>query len=84
MPTTALVMHEDCALHDTGWHHSSPSLREDGLHVGYLETPDLAAAQQGMADTEVNTRWQREMAAFFEVGRPDEGLFRLAEVFHLD
>ena len=74
------------ALHDTGWHDYSLFLREDGLLVGYLETPDLAAAQAGMARTDVNARWQAEMAEFFALppgDRPDTGLQRLEEVFHL-
>ena len=40
-----------------------------------------------MAATEVNARWQSEMAPFFtELGglRPDEGFLQLEEVFHLD
>ena len=68
------------ALHDTGWHNYSLFLREDGLLIGYLETPDLAAAQAAMAATEVNARWQAEMAEFFEDlgrrSRPDEGFRR--------
>ncbi len=72
------------ALRAAGWRNYSLFLREDGLLIGYLEADDFEAAQRAMADTEVNTRWQREMAAFFEAGRPDEGLVRLAEVFHLD
>jgi L-rhamnose mutarotase len=74
------------ALHDTGWHNYSLFLREDGLLVGYLETPDLAAAQEGMARTEVNARWQAEMAEFFEELDlpPDRGFRQLDEVFHLE
>lgn len=72
------------ALRETGWRNYSLFLRPDGLLVGYLETDDFAAAQRAMAETEVNGRWQAEMAEFFEVGRPDEGLIRLDEVFHLD
>ena len=74
------------ALHDTGWHHYSLFLRDDGLLVGYLETPDLAAAQAGMARTEVNASWQAEMAEFFEELDlpPDQGFWRLDEVFHLE
>lgn len=73
------------ALRETGWHNYSLFLRDDGLLVGYLETPDFAAAQAAMAKTDVNERWQREMAPFFEdlEGRPDEGLLVLEEVFHL-
>ena len=75
------------ALRDTGWTNYSLFLREDGLLVGYLETPDLAAAQAGMARTDVNTRWQAEMAPFFEdIGgkNADEGLVELEEVFYLE
>jgi L-rhamnose mutarotase len=74
------------ALRETGWHNYSLFLREDGMLVGYLETPDFAAALRGMAQQEVNARWQREMAPFFENlegQRPDEGLLRLPEIFHL-
>jgi L-rhamnose mutarotase len=75
------------ALRKTGWHNYSLFLREDGLLVGYLETEDLPAALGGMADTDVNARWQAEMAPFFEDldgRRPDEGIVPLAEIFHLD
>ena len=75
------------ALRETGWHRYSLFLRDDGLLVGYFETPDLQAAQEGMAAREVNARWQRDMAPFFEnLGdqRPDEGFMRLEEVFHLE
>lgn len=75
------------ALRETGWHRYSLFLREDGLLVGYFETPDLQAAQEGMAAREVNARWQRDMGPFFEnLGdkRPDEGFMRLEEVFHLE
>jgi L-rhamnose mutarotase len=74
------------ALRETGWHNYSLFLRDDGLLVGYLETDDFQAALDGMARTEVNARWQAEMAPFFENsgGRPDEGMLPLTEVFHLD
>jgi L-rhamnose mutarotase len=75
------------ALCETGWRNYSLFLAEDGLLVGYLETDDFAAALAGMAATDVNARWQAEMAPFFELPedeRPDTGLLRLAEVFHLD
>ncbi len=74
------------ALSETGWHNYSLFLRPDGLLVGYLETPDFAAALAGMAEREVNARWQASMAPFFEQldgRRPDEGMFRLEEIFHL-
>ncbi|MEU6678831.1 L-rhamnose mutarotase [Streptomyces sp. NPDC046853] len=74
------------ALSAAGWHNYSLFLREDGLLVGYLETPDFAAAQEAMARTDVNARWQADMAGFFEDldGRgPDEAMRPLTEVFHL-
>jgi L-rhamnose mutarotase len=74
------------ALRATGWRNYSLFLRPDGLLVGYFETDDLDAALAGMAATEVNARWQAEMAPFFEGldGAPDEGIVPLTEVFHLD
>src|SRR5256885_10794758 len=68
------------ALREAGWGNYSLFLREDGTLVGYLETEDFAAAQQAMAGTEVNERWQREMAPFFGE-RADEAMRPLEEVF---
>ena len=75
------------ALRETGWRNYSLFLRDDGLLVGYFETPDLKAAFAGMEAREVNARWQADMAPFFEGlegRRPDEGFLALEEVFHLD
>ncbi len=75
------------ALARTGWRNYSLFLRGDGLLVGYVEADDLTAAQQAMAATHVNARWQAEMAPFFTGtdGRaPDEGFVLLREVFHLE
>jgi L-rhamnose mutarotase len=75
------------ALTRTGWRNYSLFLRDDGLLVGYLETDDFNRALRGMAETEVNARWQREMSPFFENAsgaRPDEQMRPLTEVFHLD
>ena len=78
------------ALAETGWRNYSLFLREDGLLVGYVESDDLAAAREAMARTEVNARWQAEMADYFTWtngtdGRtPDEGFVVLREVFNLD
>jgi L-rhamnose mutarotase len=75
------------ALRATGWRNYSLFLRSDGLLIGYVESDDLAASQAAMAQTEVNARWQAEMADFFTGidGRPpDEGFQFLTEVFHLE
>ena len=73
------------ALRDTGWRDYHLFLRDDGLLVGVLETDDYAAAQAGMAATEVNARWQAEMSGFFvDDGNPDDGFVLLDEVFHLE
>jgi L-rhamnose mutarotase len=74
------------ALRATGWRNYSLFLRSDGLLIGYVEADDLAASQAAMAATDVNKRWQAEMAPFFTGidGRgPDEGFVLLQEVFHL-
>ncbi len=74
------------ALSETGWRNYSLFLRGDGLLMGYLETDNFEAAREAMATREVNTRWQASMAPFFELDgqRPDQGLVRLEEIFHLD
>jgi len=75
------------ALRRTGWHNYSLFLRDDGLLIGYLETPDFDAALEGMAATEVNRCWQTEMMEFFEAEKPkaaDEQMRPIPEVFHLD
>ena len=74
------------ALRRAGWHNYSLFLRDDGLLIGYVETPDFDRALQSMAETEVNARWQREMADFF-IGEPgrnaDEQMRPIPQVFHL-
>lgn len=77
------------ALRDAGWGNYSLFLTGDGLLVGYLETEDYQAALDKMAATEVNRRWQAEMAEFFVAegdgaAPPDRSFQRVAEVFHLD
>lgn len=78
------------ALAESGWRNYSLFLREDGLLVGYVEADDLTAAQAAMDATEVNARWQAEMAPFFSwpegsAGQaPDQGFVLLREVFNLD
>jgi L-rhamnose mutarotase len=74
------------ALRETGWHNYSLFLQEDGLLVGYVETPDFQAALDGMARKEVNERWQKQMAEFFDLAgeHADRAMRPLAEVFHLD
>lgn len=75
------------ALRKAGWGNYSIFLREDGMLVGYLECGDFEAAQAAMQDTEVNARWQAEMAPFFEIESgtaPDAAMTPLHEIFHLD
>jgi L-rhamnose mutarotase len=74
------------ALRETGWTNYSLFLRPDGLLVGYLETENFERARAGMANREVNERWQREMADFFlqpDGVLPDRAMEPLEEVFHL-
>lgn len=76
------------ALRDAGWHNYSLFMRGDGLLFGYFETPDsFEAALTAMEATEVNARWQAEMAPFFEIpegAAPDQTMLQLEEVFHLE
>jgi L-rhamnose mutarotase len=72
------------ALRAAGWRNYSLFLRQDGLLVGYLETPDFDRALADMAATQVNGRWQAEMRDFFEGSDDaDKQMRPLAEVFHL-
>ena len=75
------------ALRDAGWRDYSLFLGDDGLLVGYFVTDDLDAARAAMDATDVNGRWQREMAPFFvdpPGGRADLGMRVLHEVFNLE
>ncbi|WP_248764081.1 L-rhamnose mutarotase [Pseudarthrobacter sp. SSS035] len=74
------------ALQDAGWRDYSLFLGADGLLIGYLECDDFDAVRARMALTEVNTRWQAEMATLFDNPdqAPDEGFQVLEEVFNLD
>ena len=73
------------ALRAAGWRNYSLFSDEEGTVIGYLETEDFDRARAAMARTEVNARWQAEMAPLFEdlSGRPDEGMVPLTEIFHL-
>ncbi len=75
------------ALSSTGWRDYSLFLRPDGLLVGYFETDNFNRACASMKEHPVNARWQAEMAPFFEAmgeDAPDDRIFPLEEVFHLD
>jgi L-rhamnose mutarotase len=68
-------------LRDAGWRNYSLFLRDDGLLIGYAEADDLAAAQERLARTEVNARWQAAMSELFQAeGAPDEAWEIIPEV----
>jgi L-rhamnose mutarotase len=74
------------ALTRHGWHNYSLFLDDDGLLVGYFETPDFVAALAGMQTEEVNTRWQTAMRDFFtgiNGASADTSFKQLAQVFYL-
>ena len=53
------------ALVDCGWHNYSLFYREDGLAVGFFETPiDFETACAEMDDTAINPTWQQAMAKY--------------------
>ena len=75
------------ALRDAGWSNYSLFLSDDGLLIGYVETPDLDSARAAMARTTVNGRWQQEMSQFFVDlghGHADDNFALIPEVFHLE
>ena len=74
------------ALSAAGWRDYSLFMSPTGRVIGVCECDDFDAARRAMEKTEVNARWQREMAPYFEGlegRRPDEGLVLLEEIFHL-
>lgn len=71
------------ALRDAGWRDYQLFLRADGLLVGTVVVDDLAAAQAAVDASEVSTRWEAEMAAFFATG-DGHGKSTLDLVFDLD
>ena len=73
------------ALRDAGWRNYSLFLRDDGLLIGYAEADDLTEAQQKVAETEVNARWQAAMSQLFaSEGAPDQAWELVPEVFNLE
>ena len=75
------------ALTRHGWHNYSLFLRDDGLLIGYVETPDFAKAVSGMQTEPLNARWQAEMKDLFEpLGQhtaADKAMQPLPQVFYL-
>lgn len=74
------------ALSRHGWHNYSLFLREDGLLIGYVETPDFAKAVAGMQSEEVNARWQAVMKDYFEsldTAAADTSMKPLEQIFYL-
>ena len=76
------------ALSRHGWHNYSLFLTEDGFLFGYFETPvDFQTALKGIETEQINEKWQKTMASYFESldgKRADESMVELEEVFHLD
>ena len=59
------------ALRDAGIRNYSMFCRPDGLLVGYLEADNVQESLEKVGATEVNARWQAQMARFFEGGSGD-------------
>ena len=75
------------ALRRTGWHNYSLFMRDDGLLFGYFEAAEsFQASLDGMAQEDINLKWQEFMGPYFEAisGRPDQSMIQLEEVFHTD
>lgn len=75
------------ALTAAGWRNYSLFMTRSGAVIGYLECEDFEVARRAMGGTEVNARWQGEMAPLFEGlsgARADEQMAPLLEIFHVD
>ena len=92
MPRYCLLGHVDPSrleeyreAHRTVWPELLEALRDDGLLISYAEADDLAVAQEKVARTEVNARWQAAIAELFQSeGAPDEAWEIIPEVFNLE
>lgn len=72
-------------LKEAGWNNYSLFLRPNGQLIGYVEADNLDEAQARVAATEVNARWQTEMAKLFATeGAPDEAWEHVELVFNLE
>jgi L-rhamnose mutarotase len=74
------------ALSRHGWKDYSLFLREDGLLIGVLETPDFAKAVAGMQGEPVNARWQETVKHLFaglDTAAADTSMKPIEEVFRL-
>lgn len=75
------------ALRRNGWRNYSLFLTGDGTLFGYFEATDgFQVSLDGMAEEEVNERWQTFMADYFEdlPGLPDDSMVKLDHVFYLE
>lgn len=74
------------AIADSGRRNYSLFMREDGLLIGYYETPDDAASQRALAADPRTAAWEAAMSDFFVSldGRPDQSATTLTEVFNLE
>lgn len=76
------------ALKRNGWNKYSLFMREDGLLFGTFETPvDFDSALAGMAQDEINAKWQDFMAPYFEGMpgvAPDKKMLELEEIMYLE
>ncbi|GAB3794332.1 hypothetical protein GCM10028798_00720 [Humibacter antri] len=70
----------------SGRRNYSLFLADDGDLVGYFETDDAAESERYLAQSEVASRWEAEMARFFVAldGRADQSSEQLPEVFYLE
>ena len=75
------------AMTKYGWYNHSVYLRDNGLLIGYLETPDWAYAAR-IRNEPINQRWQLALRDYFEPlddGRFDkqgESLSTLEQIFY--
>jgi L-rhamnose mutarotase len=78
------------ARHQEVWPEMQAALQETGWrnYSLFLETDDFEASLRGMAEKEVNARWQASVVDLFEAEpanrAADERMKPILEVFHLD
>lgn len=70
-------------LSASGWKHYSLFVEEEsGLVVGYFESEDVEKAIKTMSETDIDARWQKEMAKYFSGPTSGDAKF-LQQYFYL-
>ena len=67
------------AFQEHGWYNYSQFVRDDGMLVGYVETPDWYKANSGIEKEACHEQWLTTMKGFFK----EDDMVLAEQVFYL-